>query len=134
MRFIGVIAGSLIVASCTAPEASSPQDNVPLSSTITRSEARIKEKWRPLVKIVSQKPQKTPPFRVTGKEWKIHWKNKAEGELILILYSADNPDYSEILANTSTPDEDVVYLTGKGQYILEVVGKQPYEVLVEELR
>lgn len=110
------------------------QEPLPLTGTIARSEVRIKEKWRPIVKIISQKPQKTPPFRVTGKEWKIHWKNKAAGELILILYDTSNPDYSEILANTSTQDEDVIYLTGKGQYILEVVGKQPYEVLVEELR
>lgn len=110
------------------------EEQVPLSGTITRSEVRVKEKWRPLVKILSKTPKKTPPFRVAGKEWKIHWKNKGQGELILILYDANNPDYSEIIANTTSQDEDVVYLTGKGQYILEVVAKQPYEVLVEELR
>ncbi|MCX8112370.1 MAG: hypothetical protein N3E49_04125 [Bacteroidia bacterium] len=131
MRVIWAI---LLASACTSPETTSSKEAVSLSGTITRSEVRIKEKWRPLVKINSQRPQKTPPFRVTGREWKIHWKNKGAGELILILYDAKNPDYSEILANTSTPDEDVVYLTGKGQYILEVVGKQPYEVLVEELR
>ena len=114
-----------------SPEEASPP---PLTGTIGRSDVRIKEKWRPLVKINSKKPQKTPVFRISGREWKIHWKNKAPGELILILYDANNPDYSEILVNVSTPDEDVIYLTGKGQYRLEVVGKQPYEVLIEELR
>ncbi|MCX7606754.1 MAG: hypothetical protein N2170_05765 [Bacteroidia bacterium] len=128
--------GMLLLTYCTAPslESTEGEQATPLTGTISRSEVRIKEKWRPIVKITSKKPQKTPPFRISGKEWKIHWKNKAAGELILILYDAHNPDYSEILANVSTPDEDVIYLTGKGQYLLEVVGKQPYEVLVEELR
>lgn len=134
MPFARAILISALVAACTGPEPASTEEHIPLSGTITRSEVRIKEKWRPLVKITSQTPKKTPPFRVAGREWKIHWKNKGQGELILILYDAANPDYSEIIANTSTQDEDVVYLTGKGQYILEVVGKQPYEVLVEELR
>lgn len=111
-----------------------PTESTPLAGTITRSEVRIKEKWRTLVKINSQKPQKTPPFKVSGREWKIHWRNKENGELILILYDEAKPDYSEILVNTSTVDEDVVYLTGKGRYRLEVVAKQPYEVWVEELR
>lgn len=109
-------------------------ESTPLSGTITRSEVRIKEKWRPLVKINSKKPQKTPPFKVSGKEWKISWKNKSAGELIVILYDEDKPDYSEILVNVNAPDEDVIYLTGKGKFRLEVVGRQPYELLVEELR
>ncbi len=137
MRRIAVLVGLMaFVASCTgnAGGADPQKEEPPLTGTITRSEVRIKEKWRPIVKINSQKPQKTPTFRISGREWKIHWKNKAPGELILILYDANNPDYSEILANVSVPDEDVIYLTGKGQYRLEVVGKQPYEVLVEELR
>lgn len=134
MRFSRTILTCFLLIACTSPESDSSPESVPLTGTITRSEVRIKEKWRPLVKIISQKPQKTPPFRVSGREWKIHWKNKAPGELILILYDANNPDYSEIIANTSTVDEDVVYLNGKGQYLLEVVGKQPYEVFVEELR
>ncbi|MCS6896249.1 MAG: hypothetical protein NZZ60_08915 [Bacteroidia bacterium] len=125
---------TLWLTACTGGGDSGQNEEVPLSSTITRSEVRVKEKWRSLVRITSRKPQKTPPFKVSGKEWKVHWKNKEQGELILILYDADNPDYSEILANTSAPDEDVVYLTGKGRYILEVVGKQPYEVYIEELR
>ena len=95
---------------------------------------RIKEKWRPILKIKSQKPQKTPYFKITGKEWKIHWHNKANGELIVILYDETKPDYSEVLVNVSTADEDVIFLTGKGRYRLEVTARQPYEILVEELR
>lgn len=133
MRFIWSIPLLLTIA-CTGTSDPSQNEEPPLSNTIARSEVRVKEKWRPLVKISSKKPQKTPPFKVSGKEWKVHWKNKEQGELILILYDANNPDYSEILANMLVPDEDVVYLTGKGRYILEVVGKQPYEVYVEELR
>jgi hypothetical protein len=106
----------------------------PLTGTITRSEVRIKEKWRPILKIQSQKPQKTPYFKISGKEWKIHWQNKANGELIVILYDESKPDYSEVLVNVSTADEDVIFLTGKGRYRLEVMAKQPYEILVEELR
>jgi hypothetical protein len=106
----------------------------PLTGTISRSEVRIKEKWRPLLKINSQKPQKTPYFKVSGKEWRLHYKNKASGELIVILYDEAKPDYSEVLVNTSTADEDVYFLTGKGRYRLEVMAKQPYEILVEELR
>lgn len=134
MRFAQATLLALLVFACMGPEPSPTDERVPLSGTITRSEVRIKEKWRPLVKIFSKTPKKTPPFRVAGKEWKIYWKNKEQGELILILYDANNPDYSEIIANTTSQDEDVVYLTGKGQYILEVVAKQPYEVIVEELR
>lgn len=139
MRLFLLLTGLSVVGlwvSCTGAEIKSPggEDSIPLSGTISRSEVRVKEKWRPIVKINSKKPQKTPPFRISGREWKIHWKNKAQGELILILYDASNPDYSEILANVNAPDEDVIYLTGKGQFLLEVVGKQPYEVLVEELR
>ncbi len=111
-----------------------PTESAPLAGTIARSEVRVKEKWRTLVKITSQKSQKTPAFKVSGREWKIHWRNKENGELILILYDEAKPDYSEILVNTSTVDEDMVYLTGKGRYRLEVVAKQPYEILVEELR
>jgi len=106
----------------------------PLTGTITRSEVRIKEKWRPILKIQSQKPQKTPYFKISGKEWKIRWQNKANGELIVILYDESKPDYSEVLVNVSTADEDVIFLTGKGRYRLEVMAKQPYEILVEELR
>ncbi|GIV24580.1 MAG: hypothetical protein KatS3mg026_0272 [Bacteroidia bacterium] len=121
---------------CSGPntEHESASESIPLSGTISRSEVRIKEKWRPLVKINSKKPQKTPAFKVSGKEWKISWKNKSPGELIVILYDEDRPDYSEILVNVNAPDEDVIYLTGKGRFRLEVVGRQPYELLVEELR
>ncbi|MDW8236428.1 MAG: hypothetical protein RMK98_07420 [Bacteroidia bacterium] len=123
----------LLLPACTPSDMQS-SENVPLSGTISRAEVRIKEKWRPLLKITSRKPQKTPSFRITGKEWRVHWKNKEAGEFIIVLYDANNPDYSEVLVNTSSPDEDVLYLTGKGQYVLEVVGKQKYEVIVEELR
>jgi len=123
-------------AGCGGPGADQAvePESVPLSGTISRSEVRIKEKWRPLVKINSKKPQKTPPFKISGKEWKISWKNKSPGELIVILYDENRPDYSEILVNVNAPDEDVIYLTGKGKFRLEVVGQQPYELLVEELR
>ena len=124
-----------LLVHCTGKlPASNESTPPPLTGTIARSEVRIKEKWRPILKIKSQKPQKTPYFKISGKEWKIHWQNKANGELIVILYDESKPDYSELLVNVSTADEDVIFLTGKGRYRLEVVAKQPYEVLVEELR
>ena len=130
---LGVGVGFLV--SCTGKlPASNEGTPPPLTGTIARSEVRIKEKWRPILKIKSQKPQKTPYFKISGKEWKIHWQNKANGELIVILYEESKPDYSEVLVNVSTTDEDVIFLTGKGRYRLEVMAKQPYEILVEELR
>jgi len=122
------------LTACTGGLPANPETPPPLTGTIARSEVRIKEKWRPILKIKSQKPQKTPYFKITGKEWKIHWHNKANGELIVILYDETKPDYSEVLVNVSTADEDVIFLTGKGRYRLEVMAKQPYEILVEELR
>jgi len=122
------------LVSCTGGLPTNNETAPPLTGTIARSEVRIKEKWRPVLKITSQKPQKTPYFKITGKEWKIHWRNKSNGELIVILYDETKPDYSEVLVNVSTSDEDVIFLTGKGRYRLEVMAKQPYEILVEELR
>ncbi len=131
-----MVGAAFLWGGCGGPGADQAveSESIPLSGTISRSEVRIKEKWRPLVKINSKKPQKTPPFKISGKEWKISWKNKSAGELIVILYDEDRPDYSEILVNVNAPDEDVIYLTGKGKFRLEVVGRQPYELLVEELR
>ncbi len=119
---------------CAGGVSNSQDATPPLTGTIARSEVRIKEKWRPVLKIKSQKPQKTPYFKISGKEWKIHWQNKSNGELIVILYDEAKPDYSEVLVNVSTADEDLIFLTGKGRYRLEVMAKQPYEILVEELR
>ncbi|MGQ9864564.1 MAG: hypothetical protein ACUVRD_08840 [Bacteroidia bacterium] len=133
MRVSFFLVITMVVSSCTQPVPSSPTPS-PMGSSITKNGVHIKEKWRTVLKIRSPKPQKTPVFRITGREWKISWKNTQPQEFFIILYEKDNPDYSEILVNSTTAEEDVIYLEGKKAFYLETIGKGPYEVIVEELR
>ncbi|MCS7161876.1 MAG: hypothetical protein NZ958_00920 [Bacteroidia bacterium] len=135
MRWLGPFLLLLQIGCDGAGDAGATTDEpTPLPSTISREGVRIREKWRPVARIVSRRPHETV-FRITGKEGRLHWKNKEPGEFVIILRDADQPESSSrIVANVMAPDEDVIFLEGKKRYALEVIGRQAYEVLVEELR
>ncbi len=108
-----------------------------LDESVVKKDLAIKPKWKQVILIKGKGPKESEIFRIRGKEWKIAWKTQSDetsDEFILILYDKNNPENTEVIANTTGDSEDFVYLEGKGEYYLSINTKQSYEITIEELR
>lgn len=92
-------------------------------------------KWREVAVFKGKKNTKTKPFVIKGEEWKISWKAlKGKGEMVVILYDKNDPEFTEIIVNADTEETDYEYMASPGEYYLQVNSTRPFEIKVEDFR
>ncbi len=100
-----------------------------------KDEGSGKLKWKKVLTLKGNSSKKSKVFKITGKEWKISWKTNPknkDGEFIVILKDKKNKASSDMVANLTGDDEDVRYMTGSGNYYLNIKSDQNYEITVED--
>ena len=103
-----------------------------------KKEEPKKETWVEVKKWSGTGIKKTEPFEITGKQWRVNWKNKNGeygGILQIYVYTPGSSLPSELLANTTESTNDTSYVYKKGTYYLNInSANSKWEAQVEQLQ
>lgn len=111
----------------------SQQTNQPAATTAPKE-----LQWVPVKKWSGSGIKKTETFDITGKQWRINWKNKegqyGSGVLQIYVYRPGKDMMEDLAANTMAVGGDTSYIYKSGTFYLNINASAAWEVEVEEQR